>query len=118
MTFVDNADLPNPVLFADPLTYPNHASDWNITFGTGNQVPPYDSDYTVDFGYDLTANNPNVGANGLIGLPPSGATNALRITCVKTAGSSHGGGVNLYYTNQAFSGNYAVRFNLNLVEDR
>ncbi len=116
LTLIDNAYPPATVLFADPLTDPNDATNWNITFGCGNEVPPYDSDYNVDFGYDLTVNNPNFGINGVIGLPPSGATNALRLTCVKMYGQSWGGGVNVYYTNQVFSGNYAVRFSMNLVE--
>src|ERR1051326_4241906 len=31
------------------------------------------------------------------------------------ANGTFGGGVNVYYKNQAFSGNYAVRFNMNMV---
>jgi len=115
LTLIDNANPAVPVLFADPLTDPADAAHWNITYGTGDE-PDYPANYSVQFGYDLTANNPNAAANGLIGLPPGGATNALRITCNKTGGTTYGGGVNVYYTNQAFSGNYAVRFNMNLVE--
>lgn len=117
LTLIDNAQPPAALVFSDPLSDPNDATNWNITFGSGDEVN-HPADYTVQFGYDLTANNPDSGVNGLIGLPPSGATNALRITCNKNlgSGSMFGGGVNVYYTNQAFSGNYAVRFNMNLVE--
>jgi hypothetical protein len=69
----------------------------------------------VDFGYDLTAN-----ACAAIPFPPSGNGNALHMTCNKASGYGANvgapGGVNVYYTNQALSGNYAVRFNMNLVE--
>jgi hypothetical protein len=115
LTLLDNAYPPAPVLFSDPLTDPADASNWAITYASGN-LTQEDGDYNVDFGYDLTANNPNSGVNGLIGLPPSGATNALRITCNKQRpNGTFGGGVNVYYKNQAFSGNYAVRFNMNMV---
>ncbi len=115
LTLIDNANLPNPVVFSDPLTDPNDATHWRITYGTGDQLD-YPANYDVQFGYDLTASNPDSGNNGLIGLPPNGATNALRITCNKGTSVTYGGGVNVYYTSQAFSGNYAVRFNMNLVE--
>ena len=114
LTLLDDAYPASPVLFSDPLTDPGDASHWNITYGTGDQVD-FPANYTVNFGYDLTAANPDSANNGLIGLPPSGATSALRITCNK-ASTTYGGGVNVYYTNQAFSGNYAVRFNMNLIE--
>ncbi len=116
LTLIDNANPTEPVLFSDPLTDPTDANNWGVTFGSGNETSPFNSDYTVQFGYDLTINNPDEPQNGLIGLPPNGATNALRITCLKNVGTSYAGGVNVYYTNQAFSGNYAVRFNMNLVE--
>jgi len=117
LTIIDNAYPPSTVLFTDPLTDPADASHWGVNYTSGN--PPQEpDDYSVEFGYDLTANNPESGNNGLIGLPPSGATSALRITCNKTppSGLTWAGGVNVYYTNQAFSSNYAVRFNMNLVE--
>jgi len=115
LTLIDNANPSAPVLFSDPMTDPNDAANWAVTFGSGDEIN-HAADYTVQFGYDLTANNPEMVANGLIGLPPGGATNALRITCLKNISFSAAGGVNVYYTNQAFSGNYAVRFNMNLVE--
>ncbi len=115
LTLIDNAQLPNPVLFSDALTDPADAANWAVTYASGNltQEP---SDYDVEFGYDLTSGGPG-GYYGIIPPPPSGATTALRITCNKQqpGGATYGGGVNLYYTNKVFSGNYAVRFNMNLV---
>jgi hypothetical protein len=114
LTLLDNAYPPSALLFTDPLTDPNDAANWHITYGTGDELNQ-PANYTVEFGYDLTSNNPESANNGLIGLPPSGATNALRITCNKSFGTTYGGGVNVYYTSQLFKGNYAVRFNMNLV---
>jgi hypothetical protein len=117
LTLLDNANPPSTVVLADPLTDSADAANWNITFGNGNSTVDQ-GDYDVEFGYDLTSANPS-GNNGTlgIGLPPSGATTALRITCNKSAGygAMYGGGVNVYYTNQLFTGNYAVRFNMNVV---
>jgi hypothetical protein len=115
LTLIDNADPAATVLFADPLTSASDAGNWAITYGNGDMAD-YGSDYNVEFGYDLTSNNPESSNNGLIGLPPSGATNALRITCNKNSPITFSGGVNVYYKGQAFSGNYAVRFNMNLIE--
>jgi len=115
LTLIDNAEQPNPVLFTDPLTDPNDASHWNITYGTGDEAN-FPSNYKVEFGYDLTANNPESALNGLIGLPPNGATNALRVTCNQNFNPGAEGAVNVYYTSRAFSGNYAVRFNMNVIE--
>ncbi len=114
LTLLDNAYPLAAVLFTDPLTDPSDATHWHITYGTGDELDQ-PANYNVQFGYDLTANNPDSANNGLIGLPPSGATSALRINCNQNFGTTYGGGVNVYYTNQAFGGNYAVRFNMNLV---
>jgi len=119
LTLLDNAENPlDPVIFSDPLTSSNDAAICNITYGTGDELG-HAGDYTVEFGYDLTTNNPEAANNGLIGLPPSGATNALRISCNNNSAlfsTTYGGGVNVYFTNEVFSGNYAVRFNLNVTE--
>jgi hypothetical protein len=115
LTLLDNAYPPGPVLFADPLTDPADSAHWGITYGSGDEVD-YPSAYQVDFGFNLLTANGDPTDYGYIGLPPSGATSALRITCNKVAyGQNYGGGVNVYYTNQVLSGNYAVRFNMNVV---
>jgi len=90
-------------------------------------------DSSVVFGYDLYDDPLDpVFLEGFgttpLPFPPSGATNALRVTVNKlyseynaeggfpVQGSGAAGGVNLFLTNAIFSGNYAVRFNMNLVE--
>ena len=96
------------------MTDPTDAINWNITYGTGDETT-YPANYNVDFGYDLTSDPTST--HGIIPSPPGGATTALRITCNKqgvTLGAA--GAVNVYYTNRAFSGDYAVRFNMNLIE--
>jgi len=118
LTLLDNAYPNNPVLLADPLTDSvTDPANWVITYGDGDMVNN-PGGYEVDFGYNLITANGDPTDNGYIGLPPSGATNALRITCNKNlgSGSMYGGGVNVYLTNMpALKGNYAVRFNMNLV---
>jgi hypothetical protein len=113
LTLLDDEYPPASVLFADPLTDPADAANWNITYGTGDEAN-YPANYNVDFGYNITADP--TGTQGIISSPPGGATNALRITCNKLFYPGAAGAVNVYYTNQAFSGDYAVRFNLNLIE--
>ena len=117
LTLLDNADPSAPVLYSNPLTDSADASNWHITYGTGDELDQGDN-YTVEFGYDLTTNNPEAANNDPNGipLPPSGSTSALRITCNKNYSTTYGGGVNVYLTSQTFSGNYAVRFNMNLIE--
>ena len=116
LTLIDNANPPAIVLFTDPLTDPADASHWGITFASGNLTND-PADYNVVFGWDLTTGNGDPTDFGTIPLPPNGATTALRITCLKSppSGLTYAGGVNVYYTNQAFKGNYVVRFNMNVV---
>jgi hypothetical protein len=117
LTLIDNATIPNGVvLLNDALTNVNDSTNWTITYGTSDLSPQFIANYNVAFGYDLTANNPNAAANGLIGLPPSGSSNALRINCNQNANPGAEGGVNVYYTNKLFKGNFAVRFYMNAVE--
>lgn len=110
LTIIDSALPPENVLFADPLTDPNDATNWGITGVNGNILNvPVDLD--PEFGWDLVGNS--------FPLPPSGATTALRLTVNK--GSGQGGtaamtAMNAYLTNHVFSGNYAVRFNMNVIE--
>jgi hypothetical protein len=116
LTLLDNAYPPVPpsaILLSDPLTSAADASNWNITFGNGD-VTNNPADYNVDFGYDLTTDPTTT--HGIIPPPPSGATTALRLTCNKLFNPGSAAGVNVYYTNKAFSGNYSVRFNMNLIQ--
>ncbi|HEV2318157.1 MAG TPA: hypothetical protein VGV18_00295 [Verrucomicrobiae bacterium] len=113
-SILDYANPPATVLFADPLTNSADATNWAVTAADNNMQSATTPDTTVNFGYDLLNGDPF----GPIPYPPNGSEYALRITVNKNsaAGSGADTGVNLYPTNVAFSGNYAVRFNMNLVE--
>ena len=111
LTIIDSANPPAPVLYTNALTSAADASNWNITGANANSdvVPP---DGEASFGYDLVADP--AGA-GVITNPPGGAPFAMRVTVNKINATA--GGVNLYLTNQSLSGDFAVRFNMNIVED-
>lgn len=118
LTLVDDANPPSPMLWFDPLTNAvdgngfDQYGRWNITYANKDMggAGAGTLDYTVDFGYDLTTDV----TKGIIPLPPNGDTHALRVTVNKTLGIT--AGVCLYPTNVTFGGDYAVRFNMNLVE--
>jgi hypothetical protein len=119
LNILDSANPTTTVLWADPLTDPNDATNWGVTAANNNmQTNAIDtaiagtSESSVIFGYDLQNGDP--GDFGAVPLPPSGAATALRVTVNKSEGAA--AGVNLYPTNHTFSGNYAVRFNMNIVQ--
>jgi len=114
-TILDSANPTATVLFADPLTDSADAANWGVT-SANNNMQTNAIDNTITFGYDLQNGDPT--DYGPIPLPPSGATTALRVTVNKSSsqGSGAGAAVNLYPTNVTFSGNYAVRFSMNIIE--
>ena len=117
LTIIDNAELPAvATLYANPLTSAADAANWNVTYGANDMVNVATDNFEADFGYDLTSNVLNTGA---IGPAPNGANNVLRVTVNKKYtfnGTGVASGVNAYPTNVSFSGNFAVRFNMNLVQ--
>ena len=113
LTIIDSATPTATVLFSDPLTDPNDAPNWNVT-SANNNMQTNAIDDTITFGYNLQNGDP--GDYGAIPLPPSGASTALRVTVNKDASPGAAAGVNLYPKNASFSGNYAVRFNMNIIE--
>ena len=71
------------------------------------------TNYSANFGYNL-ASDP---AGNQIPSPPGGNASALHLTCNKQNSTTPApGAVNCYYTNVLLSGDYAVRFNMNIVE--
>jgi hypothetical protein len=114
LTILDDENPSAPLLYSNPLNDLADASHWAITYGTGDQTN-FPANYSVDFGYDLT-DSANTSVHGVVLPPPSGDTKALRVTCNKQSNPGAAGAVNVYYTNQAFSGDFAVRFNMNLVQ--
>ena len=112
LTLLDNVAPPGTaVLFADPLSDPLDAANWNLTFANTNTADPgFALDYDVQFGFDVSW-----APSGPIGSPPNGATSVLRMTANKN-GYRASAGVNVYPTNAVFSGDYAVRFQMNLIQ--
>lgn len=117
LSIIDNAYPPSTLIYQNPLTDPNDVTNWGVTAANNNPLTN-SIDNNIDFGYDLTANNGLVSDNGLITLPPNGATNALRVTVNKNQpqGSGAAAGVNLYLTNLFLAGDYAVRFSMDIVQ--
>ncbi|HEX3626379.1 MAG TPA: Calx-beta domain-containing protein [Verrucomicrobiae bacterium] len=109
LNILDSAYPPAQVLFFDPLTNAMDATNWNMT-AANDDMDNQDPDVDAEFGYNLY-NAPSYP----IPAPPNGATNALRLTADK-GGSGVANALNLYMTNSIFSGSYAVRFNMNVIE--
>ncbi|HUA66839.1 MAG TPA: hypothetical protein VME24_13415, partial [Alphaproteobacteria bacterium] len=115
LTIVDSASPAARVLFFDPLTNAMDATNWGINAANGN-LDNANPNTTVQFGMNLY-NAPSYP----IPPPPNGATNALMMTVNKagTPGDVADNpmtAVNAYFTNLVFSGNYAVRFNMNIIQ--
>lgn len=113
-TIVDAANPPAPVLYYDPLT--NAAPTNWIVRASDENYPNTAPDYFVDYAYDLF-DDPR-GDGVAISFPPNGQSTALRLTTGKSGQvknmTTYSGVVNLYLTNEVFSGDYAVRFNMNV----
>ena len=113
LTIVDSANPPEQVLFADPLTDTADATNW-LTGAANDNMGNDPVDIDVEFGCDLTAT-----PLFAVPFPPNGSQHALKMTVNKSdgiAGSSAATAVNMYLTNHVFSGNYAVRFNMNVIQ--
>jgi hypothetical protein len=104
---------PLAVLLSDDLTSSaaSETNKWSILYGCGD---PFDdsTDYEVNFGMPLASAAGSIS----VPLPPSGNANALHLTCNKDVTPGSPGAVNVYYTNLFLSGNYAVRFSMNLIQ--
>ncbi len=108
-----SAHYPAPlaVLLSDDLTNSDDATNWSVLYGCGD--PTNDAtDFSANFGISLEQRSGGVS----IAPPPSGNGNALHLTCNKDVSPGSAGAVNAYYTNIFLSGDYAVRFSMNIVE--
>ncbi len=110
LTIIDSANPPAEVLYTNALASPEDVVNWGLTAANDDVGVPVD--FAVAFGYDLTS---DLSGGGVIPPPPGGATNALRLTVNKLTTAATG--LNLYPTNVNLSGNFALRFNLNLIVD-
>jgi hypothetical protein len=119
-TIIDHKNPTATILFSDALADANDVTNWGVRSANDN-MQTNGIDEFVDFGYDLFDNPRDpVVINGFgqvpVPFPPNGATNALRLTVNKTGPIGAAAAVDLYPTNVTFSGNYAVRFNMNMLE--
>jgi hypothetical protein len=98
------------VLFQDNFNDANSANNWTVRFGSVN---PASQDYTATFGYDY-------GPAGL-NLPPaphsSGDTLGLLLSVNKTDGLLEAAGLNVYPNGKDFTGDYALRFDMYLMQN-
>ena len=97
---------PETPIFADNFNVDTSSNNWTLMFWSSNNIP----DYTVDWAFDY-------GALGIPAAPGSAGADTLgvRIAVNKNEGTPTGAAaVNLYPTNQTFSGDYALRFDLYL----
>lgn len=104
---------PGTVLFSDNFESDPSGSNWKVAFASYTNGS---TDYNLIFGYDYTSGS--VGNLSAIPAAPHSLTNdtkGLYMTVNKNAGVS--AGLNLYLKNHTFSGNYAFRFDMFLVEN-
>lgn len=102
--------VPAPVIFTDGLTNADDGTNWNLVYGSGETMFNTNN-YTATFGLDLST-----APGGAIPPPPSGDPHALYLTCDKALNPGAPGAINAYYTNKLLSGNFAVRFQMNLIQ--
>jgi hypothetical protein len=103
------------VLYADDFESDPDGTNWNVFFGTLTNATP---DYNVVFGYDYTSGS----VGNLSPIPPAphstnGDTKGLYLTVNKNDGLGVSAGLNLYLKNHAFGSNYALRFDMFLVQN-
>jgi hypothetical protein len=137
LTEIDNAYPPELVLWSNPMTNAADSVNWTLTFastnlGTKTVLPvviknypnfspqTYANDvdgtnnFDVEFGYTVSAD----GIAPSEAMAANGWTKALKMSVNKdpafVVGSS--AGVNVYPQGKTFEGNFALRFNMNLVE--
>ncbi len=109
------ATTPGPLLFSDDFESDPGGANWDVSFATFGGAAP---DYNVLFAYDY--------ASGSVGnLPPippaphstNGGTHGLYLTVNKGDETAAAAALNLYLKNKIFSGSYALRFDMFLVQN-
>jgi len=108
------AERAGTVLYSDDFETDPTGSNWSVAFQSYTNGS---TDYGVVFDYDYTVGDFNKNLPPIPVAPHSGTgeTKGLYMTVNKNAGVS--AGLNLYLKNHTFSGNYALRFDLFLVEN-
>jgi hypothetical protein len=100
-TIRDDEYGPETRLFSDQFNADSSAN-WILTFGANTNTAP---DYSVDWVFDYST----------LGIPPAPGslgvdTLGVRVTVNKNDTLFSSAGLNLYPTNQSFSGDFALRF--------
>ena len=108
-----DSEAPGTVLYSDDFENDPSGNNWQIAFQSYTNGS---TDYNVVFGYDYTSGT--LGNLSPIPAAPhstNGTTKGLYMTVNKNSGIA--AGLNLYLKNHTFSGNYALRFDMFLVEN-
>ena len=108
VTIVDSDVPPETVLWSDSLSVDTSAN-WTQLFGTTNGAP-YDA--TVDWGYDYSSLAVPSAPHSL-----NGDTHGLHISVNKNDSIAAAAALNFYPNGQSFGGNYALRFDMFLIEN-
>ncbi len=106
---------PGKLLFSDDFESDPNGSNWDVRFATIAGGAP---DYNVIFGYDYASGS----VGNLSPIPPAphsanGATHGLYLTVNKGDDTAASAALNLYLKNRTFSGDYALRFDMFLVQN-
>ncbi|HVM51319.1 MAG TPA: hypothetical protein VMU04_25035 [Candidatus Acidoferrum sp.] len=118
---VDSDDPPETVIWSDSLSTDTSAN-WTYYFGTTNGAA---LDYTINVEPDFSS-LPQIGSwpfdYGYLGIPSAphttdGSTKGLYLTVNKNDTQPAAGALNFYPTGQRFSGNYALRFDMFLMQN-
>jgi hypothetical protein len=121
VTRVDADDPPETVLWADNFSTDSSAN-WTVLFATTNGVAP---DYCINAQPDGTS-LPLIGSwpfdYSALAIPSAphttdGSTHGLYMTVNKNDTVPAAAALNLYLKGQSFSGNYALRFDMYLIEN-
>jgi hypothetical protein len=103
---MDSDDPPETVLWQDNL-HTDTSANWTQFFATTNGAP---DDYTVTWAYDY------YNIQVIPGAPHSGGDTHGLYMSVNNDGVPAAAALNLYPNGQSFSGNYALRFDMCLLE--
>jgi hypothetical protein len=121
-TIVDADDPPETVLWSDDFSTDTSAN-WTVLYATTNDIA---QDYCINTLPDFISPVPLVGTwpfdYSTMSLPPAphsidGSTRGLYLTVNKQDATVASAGLNLYPKLQSFSGNYALRFDMFLIEN-
>jgi len=108
-TIIDDDTAAETPIFSDDFNDPNDAANWKVVFGSVN---PDSGDYVVRFGVDYTAE---------LNVPPAPHSNGdslgLLLSVNKLDTVAEAAGLNLYPIGKTFSGDYALRFDMYLMQN-